>query len=56
MDKCKKLLICKERLIDIDDTEVPDGEHRKQVEEDGYKHLGGFQGSQIKTVVTKEKF
>ena len=55
MDKCKKLLICKEKLIDIDYTEMSDGEHRKHVEEDEYKHLGGFQDSQIRTAVMKEK-
>ena len=55
MDKYKKLLICKEKLIGIDDTEMSDGEHRKHVEQDGYKHLDGFQDSQIKTAVMKEK-
>ena len=42
MDKCRKLHICKEKLIYIDDVERPDGEHRDKVGEDGCKDLCGF--------------
>lgn len=37
------------------DSWFPGGEHRKQVKEDEYKHLHGFQDSQIKTAVMKKK-
>ena len=53
--KWKTLFIRSGKMIDTDDTEMPDGKGMKQVEEDGYKYLGMVQDSQIKTAVMKEK-
>ena len=37
------------------DIEIPDGQHMKQNWESGYKYLGIFQDSEIKTHVMKDK-
>lgn len=55
MDMCKILLILREKMIDTDDIETPEGECKKQVKKDGYKYIGVIQDSQIKTAVMKEK-
>ena len=55
MDMCKILFILREKMIDTDDIETPEGECKKQVKKDGYKYIGVIQDSQIKTAVMKEK-
>ena len=51
MDRCKILLICRGKIIDIDDIEMPDEKRMKQVE--GCKYLGVIQDSLPKSVVLK---
>ena len=53
MEKCSTVRIKKGKVCDMENVEMLDGQHMKQIEESGYKYLGIIQDSEIKTQVNQ---
>ena len=55
MGKCSTARIKKEKICDMKDIEMIDGQQMKQIEESGCKYLGIIQDSEIKSYIMKDK-